>query len=371
MVPGRRVGDVRPRAHDPISVNPLFWSHTMTALASLTNHQIRLQARPNGLPKRDDWSFTTEPVAEPDEGGVLVKTLALSLDPAMRGWMNEGKSYIAPVGIGEVMRAGGVGEVVASKNPAFKVGDPVSGSLGVQEYCLIPAAQIRSNGLFKIDLRLGTRTQWLNVLGMPGMTGYFGLMDVGQPQPRETVVISGAAGAVGQTVGQLARIKGCRVVGIAGGPAKCDWVVRELGFDACIDYKTGDVKAGLKEHCPKGVDIYFDNVGGDILDAVLTRINRKARIVICGAISQYNNTTPVKGPANYLSLLVNRARMEGIVVFDYAERYPVAVAEMAAYLKDGRMKSKEDVAVGLNTFPETLLKLFSGGNFGKLVLQVA
>ena len=343
----------------------------MTAIASLTNHQIRLAARPNGLPTREGWSFTTEPVTEPDEGGVLVKTLVLSLDPAMRGWMNEGKSYIPPVGIGEVMRAGGIGEVVASKNPAFAVGDTVSCGPGVQEYFLIPADKVKSSGLFKIDLRLGSATQWLNVLGMPGMTGYFGLMDVGQPQPGETVVVSGAAGAVGQTVGQMAKIKGCRVVGIAGGPQKCAWVVKELGFDACIDYKTGDVKAGLKEHCPKGVDIYFDNVGGDILDAVLTRINRKARIIICGAISQYNNTTPVKGPANYLSLLVNRARMEGIVVFDNTERFPVAVAEMAGYLKDGRMKSKEDVVVGLSTFPETLLMLFNGENFGKLVLQVA
>ena len=343
----------------------------MTAVARLTNHQIRLAARPNGLPTREGWSFTTEPVAEPDAGGVLVKTLAISLDPAMRGWMNEGKSYIAPVGIGEVMRAGGVGTVVASKNPAFAVGDAVSCGTGVQEYCLVAGDRIKANGLFKIDLRLGTATQWLNVLGMPGMTGYFGLMDVGQPQAGETVVVSGAAGAVGQTVGQIAKIKGCRVVGIAGGPEKCAWVVKELGFDACIDYKSGEVKAGLKEHCPKGVDIYFDNVGGDILDAVLTRINRKARIIICGAISQYNNTTPVKGPANYLSLLVNRARMEGIVVFDYTERFPIAVAEMAGYLKDGRMKSREDVVVGLATFPETLLKLFNGENFGKLVLQVA
>jgi hypothetical protein len=206
---------------------------------------------------------------------------------------------------------------------------------------------------------------------MPGMTGYFGLMDVGQPKAGETVVVSGAAGAVGQTVGQLAKIKGCRVVGIAGGPDKCRWVVDELGFDACIDYKSGNVRDGLKQHCPNGVDIYFDNVGGEILDHVLARINRKARIIICGAISQYNNTTPVQGPKNYLSLLVNRARMEGIVVFDYADRYPVAVAEMAGYLKDGRMKSKEDVVEGLSNFPATLLKLFNGQNFGKLVLQVA
>ena len=343
----------------------------MSNAATLTNHQVRLAARPVGLPTRADWNFTTEPAAEPEAGGILVKTLSLSLDPAMRGWMNEGKSYIAPVEIGAVMRAGGIGVVVASKNPAFAVGEQVSAGLGVQEYCVIAAGEIKRSGVFKTDPRLGSITQWLNVLGMPGMTGYFGLMDVGQPKPGETVVVSGAAGAVGQTVGQVAKIKGCRVVGIAGGPAKCEWVVKELGFDACVDYKAGKLREALKAQCPKGVDIYFDNVGGEILDLVLGRINRKARIVICGAISQYNNTEPVQGPKNYLSLLVHRARMEGIVVFDYAKRFPQAVAEMAGYLKDGRMKSKEDVVVGLDTFPETLLKLFNGENFGKLVLQVA
>ena len=349
----------------------------MTQLArpitQLVNHQIRLASRPVGLPTAENWSTTTEPVAEPAEGGMLLKTLALSLDPAMRGWMNEGKSYIPPVGINEVMRAGGVGKVIASKNPKFAVGDHVSAGFGVQEYLSVAELDIKRHGVAKIDLGMGSLTQWLNVLGMPGMTGYFGLMDVGQPKPGETVVVSGAAGAVGQTVGQIAKIKGCRVVGIAGGKAKCDWVVKELGFDACIDYKAGPsaVRDGLKEHCPKGVNIYFDNVGGEILDHVLAKITRGARIIICGAISQYNNTTPVQGPKNYLSLLVNRARMEGIVVFDYAERYHLAVAEMAGYLKDGRMKSKEDIVVGINTFPETLLKLFNGENFGKLVLQVA
>ena len=352
----------------------------MSSTTALQNQQIRLASRPVGMPTRANWHLTSEPIAALEDGGVLVKTLALSLDPAMRGWMNEGKSYIPPVGIDEVMRAGGVGVVVASKNASFAVGDHVNAGLGVQEYCLIPAAQLKRSGIFKIDLNLGSLTQWLNVLGMPGMTGYFGLMDVGQPQAGETVVVSGAAGAVGQTVGQVAKLKGCRVVGIAGGKAKCDWVVNELGFDACIDYKASApegasrwdaVREGLKQHCSGGVDIYFDNVGGDILDTVLARINLRARIVICGAISQYNNTTAVKGPANYLSLLVNRARMEGIVVFDYAARYHLAIAEMAAYLKDGRMKSKEDVVKGLNTFPETLLKLFNGENFGKLVLEVA
>ncbi|MGJ7545760.1 NADP-dependent oxidoreductase [Variovorax sp. LT1R16] len=338
------------------------------------NHQVRLAKRPEGKATREHWRFTTEAVAEPDEGGVLVQILSLSLDPAMRGWLNDAKSYIPPVAIDEVMRAGGVGRVIASKNAAFAVGDTVYGTLGVQEYVLVPQDQIQRNGLVRIDLRVGTIGQWLNVLGMPGMTGYFGLMDVGQPKPGETVVVSGAAGAVGQTVGQLAKLKGCRVVGIAGGAAKCEWVVKELGFDACIDYKAGEgaVRAGLKEHCPKGVDIYFDNVGGDILDQVLAKLARKARIIICGAISQYNNANsmPAAGPRNYLSLLVNRARMEGIVVFDYADRYPVAIAELAGYLKDGRMKSKEDTVVGLDTFPEALDRLFSGENFGKLILQI-
>jgi NADPH-dependent curcumin reductase len=340
---------------------------------ALSNHQIRLAARPEGLPKLSDWSFTQESVPEPQDGGVLVQVLCISLDPAMRGWMNEGKSYIPPVGIGEVMRAGGIGKVIASKNPSFAVGDVVNVGTGVQEYVLITQEQIKRSGMFKIDLRAGSMTQWLNVLGMPGMTGYFGLMDIGQPKQGETLVVSGAAGAVGQTVGQLAKLKGCRVVGIAGGPTKCEWVVKELGFDACIDYKAGPnaVKDGLKQHCPNGVDIYFDNVGGEILDTVLTRINKKARIIICGAISQYNATSAVQGPKNYLSLLVNRARMEGMVVFDYADRYPTAITEMAGYLKAGTMKSKEDVVDGLNTFPETLLKLFKGENFGKLVLRVA
>lgn len=342
-------------------------------LASLVNHQVRLAARPTGKTGPENWQFTEEAVTEPADGGVLVKTLALSLDPAMRGWLNDAKSYIPPVGIGEVMRAGGIGRVIASKHPGFAVGDIVTGGPGVQEYASYTPEQIKRSGLAKIDLRLGSVTQWLNVLGMPGMTAYFGLLEVGEPKPGDTVVVSGAAGAVGQTVGQLAKLKGCRAVGIAGGPAKCEWVVKELGFDACIDYKAGPVKDGLKEHCPKGIDVYFDNVGGDILDAALARLNRHARIVICGAISQYNNEGGVmQGPKNYLSLLVNRARMQGMVVFDYADRFGLAISEMAGYLKDGRMKSKEDVVEGgVKVFPETLNKLFSGENFGKLVLKVA
>jgi NADPH-dependent curcumin reductase CurA len=337
---------------------------------TMTNHQFRLAARPVGLPKPTDWQQISEPVREIADGEIVVKALYLSLDPAMRGWMNEGKSYIRPVAIGEVMRAGGVGVVVASKSPKFAVGDFVSGGIGVQNYW-VGAADDKTGNFFKIDPRMAPLTTWLNTLGMPGMTGYFGLLEVGQPKAGETVVVSGAAGAVGQTVGQVAKHLGCRVVGIAGGKDKCDFVVNELGFDACIDYKGGDVRAGLKEHCPDGVDVYFDNVGGEILDTVLTRINMKARIIICGAISQYNNTTPVKGPANYLSLLVNRARMEGIVVFDYAARYPEGVAALAKWIKEGTFKSREDVVDGLEHFPDALLMLFEGKNFGKLVLKVA
>jgi NADPH-dependent curcumin reductase CurA len=341
----------------------------MTTTA-LMNQQFRLAARPVGLPKRSDWQEVNEPLRAIGEGEIVVKVLYLSLDPAMRGWMNEGKSYIRPVAIGETMRAGGVGVVVQSNSPKFAVGDHVSGGTGVQNYW-IGAADDRTAAFFKIDPRMAPLTTWLNTLGMPGMTGYFGLIESGQPKAGETVVVSGAAGAVGMTVGQVAKHLGCRVVGIAGGKDKCDFMVNEMGFDACIDYKGGSVKDGLKEHCPNGVDVYFDNVGGEILDTVLTRINLKARIVICGAISQYNNTTAVKGPANYLSLLVNRARMEGIVVFDYADRYPQGVAAMAKWMKEGTFKSKEDVVEGLSTFPETLLMLFEGKNFGKLVLKVA
>jgi NADPH-dependent curcumin reductase CurA len=206
---------------------------------------------------------------------------------------------------------------------------------------------------------------------MPGLTAYFALLDVGQPKSGDTVAVSGAAGAVGTVAGQIAKIKGCRVVGIAGGPEKCRFITEELGFDAAIDYKREDVKVALKERCSKGIDVYFDNVGGEILDAVLTQINRGARIVICGAISQYNNTGPVKGPSNYLSLLINRARMEGMIVFDYADRYPEAIREMAAWMASGRLKSREHIVEGLSTFPETLLKRFKGENIGKLELKVA
>jgi NADPH-dependent curcumin reductase len=333
-------------------------------MSTLVNHQFRLAKRPVGMVQRSDFEYTEAPVAEPGEGEVLVKILYISLDPAMRGWMNEGKSYVPPVGIGEVMRAGAVGRVITSRDPNIAVGDHVVGVLGVQEY-----AVAKAKGLTKVDPKLVPLPVYLGTLGMPGMTAYFGLLEIGQPKAGETVVVSGAAGAVGQVVGQIAKIKGCRVVGIAGGADKCAYL-RSIGFDAAIDYKHEDVKAALKQHCPKGVDVYFDNVGGEILDIVLTQLAMHARIVICGAISQYNESK-MKGPSNYMSLLVNRAMMKGMVVFDYASRYGEAAREMAGWMATGQLKTREDVVEGLETFPETLLKLFKGENTGKLVLKVA
>jgi NADPH-dependent curcumin reductase CurA len=330
------------------------------------NRQFRLAARPVGMPKDSDWNFAEEPVRELAVGEVLVRVHYISLDPAMRGWMNDSKSYIAPVGLGDVMRAGAVGRVVKSLNPKFTVGDYVLGMLGVQEFALSDGT-----GLTRVDTRLAPLPVYLSTLGMPGMTAYFGLLDIGQPKSGETVVVSGAAGAVGAVVGQIAKIKGCRVVGIAGGAAKCDYLINELGFDAAIDYKAADVRAALGRACPKGIDVYFDNVGGDILDAALSRLAMHARIVICGAVSQYNSTTPTKGPSNYLSLLVNRASMTGMVVFDYASRYSVAGRELAGWMAEGRLKSREDIVTGLEKFPDALLMLFNGENTGKLLLQVA
>jgi len=339
-------------------------------MTQATNDQFLLAARPVGMPKDSDWQRATPALAPLVEGEVRVKILYISLDPAMRGWMNDARSYVRPVAIGEVMRAGGVGVVTESASPKFAVGDHVMGVTGVQRYWTGPADD-KGAMLAKVDPAMAPLPTWLNALGMPGMTAYFGLTEVGQPKAGETVVVSGAAGAVGMTVGQVAKQLGCRVVGIAGGEDKCRFVVEELGFDACIDYKAGPVQAGLKQHCPQGVDVYFDNVGGDILDAVLTRINMKARIVICGAISQYNATEAVKGPANYLALLVNRARMEGMLVTDYAARYPEGVATLARWMKEGSFKSREHIVDGFDNFPSTLLMLFKGANLGKLVLKVA
>jgi NADPH-dependent curcumin reductase CurA len=329
------------------------------------NRQWRLAARPVGLVERSDFDFAETGVPEPGEGEVLVKVLYLSLDPAMRGWMNEGRSYIAPVALGEVMRAGGAGRVVASKDGRFSPGDLVVGTTGIQEYAVVKASQ-----LARADTSLAPLPTFLGTLGMPGMTAYFGLLDVGQPKAGESVVVSGAAGAVGMAVGQIAKIKGCRVVGIAGGPGKCRYIVDELGFDAAVDYKAEDVRQSLRNHLPKGIDVYFDNVGGDILEAALANLARRARVVLCGAISQYNATEAPRGPRNYLSLLVNRARMEGMIVFDYEARYGEARREMAAWLREGRLKSREDIAEGIENFPEVLLRLFKGENLGKLVLKI-
>jgi NADPH-dependent curcumin reductase CurA len=331
------------------------------------NHQFRLAARPVGLPKDSDWQLTEEPVADPGDGEVLVKIKYLSLDPAMRGWMNEGRSYIAPVQLGAVMRAGAAGDVIAANHPALKVGDHVSGMLGVQEY-----ATVKGDTVTKIDPNLAPLPVWLNTLGMPGTTAYFGLIDIGQPQDGQTVVVSGAAGAVGGLVGQIAKLKGCRAIGIAGGPEKCQHVVGKLGFDAAIDYKSENVMAALHQHCPDGIDVYFDNVGGEILDAALALLARRARVVICGAISQYNATDGMRGPSNYMSLLVNHASMTGFVVFDYVDRIAEGAQAMGEWLAAGKLKSFEDIATGgIEKFPETLLRLFRGENLGKLVLEVS
>jgi NADPH-dependent curcumin reductase CurA len=332
---------------------------------SITSRQFRLAARPVGLPGPTDWDYVEADVPEPADGELLVGVSHISLDPAMRGWMNDVRSYIPPVGIGEVMRAGAIGEVLASRHPGFAVGDHVSGAFGVQSHALSDGT-----GVIKVDPGVAPLPVYLGVLGMTGMTAYFGLLDVGKPEAGQTVVVSGAAGAVGGVAGQIAKLKGCRVVGIAGGADKCRHVVEDLGFDACIDYKSEDVRAGLREHCPDRIDVYFDNVGGDILDAALGRLAMHARIVICGAISQYNATAKVTGPSNYLSLLVSRASMTGMVVFDYSDRYGQAAAELAGWMADGRLRSQVDIVPGLETFPDTLLKLFRGENVGKLVLQV-
>ena len=330
------------------------------------NHQFRLAARPYGLPKPGDWSYAEEPVPEPGDGEVLVKILYVSLDPAMRGWINEGRSYIPPVAIGEVMRALAAGEVVASNHPQVSVGDHVTGMLGVQEYAVAHGAAV-----MKVDTSLAPLPVYLGALGMPGMTAYFGLLDIGRPQPGETVVVSGAAGAVGGIVGQIARLKGARAIGIAGGTEKCGYLADQLGFDATIDYKAGNLEAHLAEHCPSGIDVYFDNVGGEILDAALAQLAREARVVICGAISQYNATEAMRGPSNYLSLLVNHASMTGFVVSDYGDRYPEGARQMAEWVSAGELKTREEVLEGLELFPAALLRLFEGGNTGKLVLQLA
>jgi hypothetical protein len=333
----------------------------------MTNKQIRLAARPEGMPKPSDWQMTNEEISPLSSGDVLVKVKYISLDPAMRGWMNPSRSYIRPVEIGEIMRAGGAGQVVESNNPNFNVGDYVTGSLGVQEYFL----SNEGKGLTKVDVRLAPLSKFVSVLGMTGLTAYFGLLDVGTPKEGDVVVVSGGAGAVGSIVGQIAKIKGCKVVGIAGGQDKVDYMINELGFDDAIDYRLNNVKTALRRACPDGIDVYFDNVGGEILDTCLSMLRMKARVVICGAISQYNSATGVKGPANYMSLLVNRARMEGFVVFDYAPRYGEAIRDMAGWMREGKLKSNEHIIKGgVDDFPTALLLLFEGDKIGKLLLDI-
>lgn len=317
-----------------------------------------------GEPQPENFRTEEVDIYQPAEGEILVKTKYISLDPAMRGWMNDAKSYIRPVAIDEVFRAGTAGEVVQSNDPNFKPGDMVTGGWGVQEYGLAKAKE-----LVKVDTRLIPLSTYVSALGMPGMTAYFGFLDTGQPKPGETVLVSAAAGAVGSVVGQIAKIKGCKVIGLAGDDAKCKYCVDELGYDFCFNYKTSNIRKEIKNVAPEGIDIFFDNVGGEILDIALTLIRMKARIVICGAISQYNNATAVKGPSNYLSLLVNRARMEGIVVFDNAPNYGKAAIEMAGWIAEGKLKSKVQIEKGIDNFFDTLMKLFRGENFGKLILE--
>ena len=329
------------------------------------NKQLILVKRPVAIPDADTWELQSNPIPTIGDGEVLIKTHYVSLDPAMRGWMMDRKSYLPPVAIGEVMRAGTIGEVIESNNhPTFKVGDILSGWGGVQQYI-----QTSGERHFKVDTNLAPMTKYLGSLGMPGMTAYFGILEVGKIQEGDVVLVSGAAGAVGSVVGQIAKIKGCTVVGIAGGQAKCDYVVNELGFDACIDYKNDSVYKGIKEHCPKGIDVYFDNVGGEILDLALAFLRMHARVVICGAISQYNSVD-VEGPKNYLSLLVNRATMQGMVVLDYAKDYRSAAMQMGMWMMEGKLKTEEDVYDGIENFYETFLRLFNGDKRGKLLLKV-
>ncbi len=329
------------------------------------NKQIILAERAVGMPTESTWRLQESPIESPTEGSFLVRVKYVSLDPAMRGWINDVKSYLPPVELGAVMRAGTVGEVIQSKNSQFPVGTFVLGTGGVQQYVITDG-----RGWVAVDTRIAPAHLYLSALGMTGMTAYFGLLDVGRPKTGETLLVSGAAGAVGSIVGQIGKLKGCQVVGIAGGEEKCNYVVDELGFDAAINYKQDDVKAKLREHCSNGIDIYFDNVGGEILDLALARINRKGRVVLCGGISQYNAEKGPRGPRNYLALLTQRARMEGFIVLDYVKSFAIAAREMAAWLGDGKIKSREHIEEGIERFYPTFMRLFSGDKKGKLILKI-
>ena len=332
----------------------------------MTNKQIILKNRPQGIPDKNTWQFEENSIEELQEGEILIQQHYISLDPAMRGWMNDTKSYIPPIALDSVMRAGSIGKVIKNNNnPNFEVGDCVSGWGGVQQYIVSDGA-----GCFKVDEKIATMPTFLGVLGMPGMTAYFGILEVANIKEGDIVLVSGAAGAVGSVVGQIAKIKGCRVIGIAGGKEKCDYIINELGFDEAIDYKSENIYTALKRKCPKGIDVYFDNVGGVILDAALSKLRMHSTVVICGAISQYNNKKKVNGPSNYLALLVTRSVMKGMVVMDFTKGFGKASKEMATWIEEGKIKYREDIYEGIENFQETYNRLFSGEKKGKLVLKV-
>jgi NADPH-dependent curcumin reductase CurA len=336
--------------------------------AAEVNRQWLLVSRPEGMVDSSNFEWRESPVQAPSDGQFLVRNFYLSLDPAMRGWMANFRSYVPPVGIGEVMRGHCTARVLESRHPDYEVGDVVVGAFGWQDYALsdgnglMPVAKVPEG--VPLTLPLGT-------LGITSLTAYFGLRDVGQPQAGETVVVSGAAGATGSVAGQIAKIRGCRVIGIAGGAKKCEWLTGELGFDAAIDYKAEKVSARLRELCPDGLDVFWDNVGGEILEAALSNLAIGARIVICGAISAYNATEPQPGPRNYMNLLARRARMEGFVVFDYLGQTDEAMTELLPWVMEGRIRYREDVRDGLENAPDALLDLFNGANAGKLIVKIA
>jgi len=336
-------------------------------MSNRLNRQVRLAARPEGLPKATDWSITDEPVPNPGPGEVLVKVRYISVDPAMRGWMNDRASYVPVLGLGAVMRALTVSEVIESSNAAYQVGDWVAGLDGVQDYAVSDGSQY-----MKIDTALAPPQTFLGTLGIAGLTAYCGLLEVGQLRAGNTVLVSGAAGSVGAHVGQIAKVKGARTVGVAGGPEKCAYLIDELGFDAAIDYKNEDLAGSLKRVCSDGVDVFFDNVGGSTLNDGLVVINVGARVVICGAISQYNGTAPFHGPSNYILLLIRRSRMEGFIYFDFRDKWPAMLKDLAAWRAEGKITGREDIAEGpVDIFPSTLLRLFRGDNFGKLMIKLA
>jgi len=331
------------------------------------NRQWLLAARPQGMVKETDFRWNEAPVPEPGEGEVLVRVRYLSFDPAMRGWMEDRQSYIPPVKLGEPMRAGAVGEIVRSRHPGFREGERVQGTFGWQDY-----AVVRPDGPLPLArVPEGVPPTWpLGVLGITGLTAYFGMLDLGKPQPGQTVVVSGAAGATGSVAGQIAKIQGARVVGIAGGAEKCAWLAQAAHFDAAIDYKGEDVARRLAELCPKGIDVYFDNVGGAILDAALARLALRARVVLCGGISAYNEAAPPPGPRNLMNLVIQRARMEGFIVLDYLPRFGEGIAALARWVQEGRIVHQEDVQHGLENAPRTFLRLFRGENRGKQLLEL-